>query len=429
MMKIYFLKCLTFLVVFSSLHGKNYSKYSGLLNENFPTKTVKDEKLLKREHSSTGYYSLVSDTCKTKTYTALTSGWSAHSPGSGPQSTSPSGCNNNTGGTTYENNTSSRGFETWYDTPVGVFWQRSVSGLSPTKTYRVYVNMFGTTGSGDKRSMFFNNYNLGGKTGSNTFVGGSDDNNQIIYDFEVTNRTTISFSGTIQAAAYSGCEQARNFRLVINVFEVTNTPFPSPTVSATSVNNTCPDLFANLSNLVTSSCPSGTTLEWHSVASNPSSSTKVANPSQVTSSGTYYAYCHNVTSGCYSLPSAGVKVTISLCSTGCYKPGAPATGGNSALISKVGVSSLLRTNSQEIQDNWPASRNGAWLVMEARTKGFVVNRLAFNASGNPVNIPPSNFIEGMLVYDLTNRCLKMYTSQDSGATFGWYCISTRTCPD
>ncbi|WP_048504986.1 beta strand repeat-containing protein [Chryseobacterium angstadtii] len=132
------------------------------------------------------------------------------------------------------------------------------------------------------------------------------------------------------------------------------------------------------------------------------------------------------TGGC-SNASATRTVAVTLCS--CYKPGAPATAGSPALISKVGVSSLLRNNSQQIQDNWPASRNGAWLVMEARTKGFVVNRMAFNASGNPVNILPANFVEGMLVYDLTNKCLKMYTSQDSGATFGWYCISTQTCPD
>ncbi|NIF07162.1 hypothetical protein F3J23_17195 [Chryseobacterium sp. Tr-659] len=129
-----------------------------------------------------------------------------------------------------------------------------------------------------------------------------------------------------------------------------------------------------------------------------------------------------------SCPQTATRtVTVTLCS--CYKPGTPATVGNPALISKVGVSSLLRNNSQQIQDNWPASRNGAWLVIEARTKGFVVNRMEFNSSGNPTNILPANFVEGMLVYDLTNKCLKMYTSQDSGVTFGWYCISTQTCPD
>ncbi|MDP9959601.1 hypothetical protein [Chryseobacterium lathyri] len=111
----------------------------------------------------------------------------------------------------------------------------------------------------------------------------------------------------------------------------------------------------------------------------------------------------------------------------CYKPGAIATAENPALISKVGISSLTRAGIQN-SDNWPAVRNGAWLVLEARTKGFVVNRMPFNTSGNPVGIPAADFVEGMLVYDTTNKCLKMYTSQN-GDALAWFCVSTQTCPD
>lgn len=115
---------------------------------------------------------------------------------------------------------------------------------------------------------------------------------------------------------------------------------------------------------------------------------------------------------------------ISLCL--CYKPGVVATAGNPALISKVGITSLNRAGAAG--DNWPAVRNGGWLVLEAKTKGFVPNRLAFSGL-NPVGIAPANFVEGMMVYDVTNKCMKMYTSQDGGTTFGWYCIATQTCPD
>lgn len=118
----------------------------------------------------------------------------------------------------------------------------------------------------------------------------------------------------------------------------------------------------------------------------------------------------------------------SLENTVCYKPGAISTTETPALISKIGISSLTRAGIQN-SDNWPAVRHGAWLVLEARTKGFVVNRMSFNTSGNPVGIPPADFVEGMLVYDTTNKCLKMYTSQDGGSTFGWFCINTQTCPD
>lgn len=120
------------------------------------------------------------------------------------------------------------------------------------------------------------------------------------------------------------------------------------------------------------------------------------------------------------------NVNFGLADSYCYKPGAVASVGNPALISKVGITSLNRAGAAG--DNWPAVRTGGWLVLEAKTKGFVPNRVEFSGE-NPVGIVPSNFIEGMLVYDTTNKCLKMYTSTDGGTNFGWYCISTQTCPD
>ncbi|MPS73480.1 MAG: hypothetical protein E2590_10085 [Chryseobacterium sp.] len=108
----------------------------------------------------------------------------------------------------------------------------------------------------------------------------------------------------------------------------------------------------------------------------------------------------------------------------CYKPGA-ITGGP-VLDSKLGISSLDRAGSDD-PDNWPMARKGAWLVLEAKTKGFVPNRLAFDASGNPVGIESTNFVEGMMVYDTTNKCLKIYTN--NGTAWGWYCFSTQTCPE
>ncbi|PJJ66597.1 RCC1 domain-containing protein [Chryseobacterium geocarposphaerae] len=107
----------------------------------------------------------------------------------------------------------------------------------------------------------------------------------------------------------------------------------------------------------------------------------------------------------------------------CYKPGI-LTG--TALDTKMGITALNRAGTNS--DNWPMVRKGGWLALESKTKAFVPNRVAFSA-GNPVGIAPANFVEGMMVYDTTNKCMKMYTSTDNGATFGWYCISTQTCPD
>lgn len=109
----------------------------------------------------------------------------------------------------------------------------------------------------------------------------------------------------------------------------------------------------------------------------------------------------------------------------CYILGA--TSGQS-LQSFVGITSLGRAGTIDA-DQWPKARSGAWLVLESKTKGFVPNRVSFNASGLPTGIPASNFVEGMLVYDTTNGCLKMYTSKDKGASYGWYKIEKQTCPD
>ncbi|WP_312994687.1 hypothetical protein [Chryseobacterium flavum] len=108
----------------------------------------------------------------------------------------------------------------------------------------------------------------------------------------------------------------------------------------------------------------------------------------------------------------------------CYKPGIT-TG--TALNTKVGITALGRAGTDS--DNWPMVRKGGWIVLEAKTKGFVPNRVAFDASGNPVGIPAANFVEGMMVYDITNKCMKIYTLKEGETSMAWHCISTQTCPD
>ena len=118
----------------------------------------------------------------------------------------------------------------------------------------------------------------------------------------------------------------------------------------------------------------------------------------------------------------------------CYKPGA--TTGGLTLDSNVGISSLNRGAGIQDSDSWPMVRKGAWLVLESKTKGFVPNRVAFEDQDNnaatpdvPLGIPASDFVEGMMVYDTINNCMKIYTSVDEGNTFGWYCISKQACPE
>ncbi|WP_027383896.1 GEVED domain-containing protein [Epilithonimonas caeni] len=128
-----------------------------------------------------------------------------------------------------------------------------------------------------------------------------------------------------------------------------------------------------------------------------------------------------------------VDWTPAACQNFCYKPGA--TTGGDTLDTKVGVTSLSRAGMDD-SDNWPMVRKGAWIALESKTKGFVVNRVAFSDADNdpatmdvPTGIPSENFVEGMMVYDTTNKCLKMYTIKDGDTVPAWHCISTQACPD
>jgi len=107
----------------------------------------------------------------------------------------------------------------------------------------------------------------------------------------------------------------------------------------------------------------------------------------------------------------------------CYKPGIT-TG--TALDTKVGITALNRAGVNA--DNWPMTRKGGWLALESKTKGFVPNKVAFSG-GNPVGIALANFVEGMMVYDTTNKCMKMYTQKEGEPSMAWHCITTQTCPD
>ena len=70
-------------------------------------------------------------------------------------------------------------------------------------------------------------------------------------------------------------------------------------------------------------------------------------------------------------------------------------------------------------------RKGAWTALEAKTKGFVVNRIATTALVNSIAHP----VEGMMVYDEEADCLKVYTTTDNGTTFSWQCMNTQACPN
>ena len=105
----------------------------------------------------------------------------------------------------------------------------------------------------------------------------------------------------------------------------------------------------------------------------------------------------------------------------CYKNPTLSTSGS--LPTNMGITSLGRAGKDE--GNWPMVRNGGWLALESKTKGLVLNRVAanYNLPLDDGQIPTiTNPLKGMIVYDTTNNCLKLYDG------VSWKCISEQTCP-
>lgn len=190
--------------------------------------------------------------------------------------------------------------------------------------------------------------------------------------------------------------------------------YPSLSTNNTAVCSTT----TNLNSLYNgATLPSNVILRWYDSATG----TLLIDPQNAPVPGQYEVEEHDTVNDCTSGRN-NVAVTYGNC-TYCYKPAA--TGGT-VLDTKHGISALGRAGVDN--GNWPMVRKGAWTALESKEKGFVINRVAFSG-GNPVGIAATNFVEGMMVYDTTNNCLKVYTSQDGGTTFGWYCMTTQTCPD
>ena len=99
------------------------------------------------------------------------------------------------------------------------------------------------------------------------------------------------------------------------------------------------------------------------------------------------------------------QVTSDVCP--CTKPGATGTPDS---FTKVGIS----VRDERTTANWPKDIGNGFITMEANNKGFVITRLASpeTAVTNPVL--------GMLVYDTTIDCLKLYNGTS------WNCIQP-TC--
>ncbi|MBD8084547.1 hypothetical protein [Chryseobacterium caseinilyticum] len=96
----------------------------------------------------------------------------------------------------------------------------------------------------------------------------------------------------------------------------------------------------------------------------------------------------------------------------CYSPANTSAAGSDT---RHGITTLNRAGSEG--SNWPMVRKSGHTVLESNTKGFVINRLTSVQINNIVS--PQ---EGMMVYDINAKCLKIYDGT------AWSCFNTQTCP-
>lgn len=195
----------------------------------------------------------------------------------------------------------------------------------------------------------------------------------------------------------------------------------APALASTNITSNSATVGGLIALLSASNMPAGVAITIHSGAT-ATDANKLANSTAIVPGTTYYASFFDGLAVCYS-PTTAVTV-----SSDCYKPGVLDVG---TYPTKHGITALGRAGADN--GNWPMVRQSAWTALEAKTKGFVVNRVRFNASNQPVAADGATLVitspvEGMMVYDTTNNCLKVYTSNNGGSTFAWHCMSTQACP-
>jgi len=131
----------------------------------------------------------------------------------------------------------------------------------------------------------------------------------------------------------------------------------------------------------------------------------------------YYECANNGIGGaCNNIKSNNILKVILACydDPNTLDPGVP---------TKLGITLLQRAGADN--GNWPMVRQSADTALESNTKGFVITRM----TSDPIIPIPANHIskiinpqEGMMVYDVFAKCLKLYSD---GV---WSCFTSAACP-
>jgi hypothetical protein len=164
-------------------------------------------------------------------------------------------------------------------------------GVVKSPSYEAFKYISGTPWAG-YYSAAYSSFNID-LSGDNIF------NNTINTNASTDNGIGISMNFGSTPGTYNS---------ISNVIFACNVPTTAPTLSTNSLNATCPGNKANLSSVVTTTLPAGTSLEWI----NASTNAVVTNTSSV-SPGVYYAVIKDYSNGCESSASSNLTVVSSAC--------------------------------------------------------------------------------------------------------------------
>jgi hypothetical protein len=177
----------------------------------------------------------------------------------------------------------------------------------------------------------------------------------------------------------------------------------APVLSSTSKSNVCPATTANLSSLVSSTCPLGSNLEWHNTNTGLSAANKILAPTMV-AAGTYYPVCFDATTVCYSpTPATGVSVTISVC---------PATPALLPTVTQTGAISTVKTGNAST-DLVPSGGAGAYTYT--------------NGNGDPLCVAPVGASPLPVASNLTINLLTGAYSYTRPPSVGTYYFCVKVC--
>lgn len=93
----------------------------------------------------------------------------------------------------------------------------------------------------------------------------------------------------------------------------------------------------------------------------------------------------------------------------CVVAPAASSTGVSSTNSVIGITTSSNPNA-----SWPMHVPNSFLTLDSQSSGFVITRV------DPNKIPTQDLVEGMLIFDIVENCLKLYNGT------AWHCIE-RDC--